>query len=220
MNFRVINNSIVVLGQEFNPALLNADFLRSTKIAKKDWDLADPPISTPVFSIVRYANGLSFSMELNKLQILDTNPPDEAESSLLPELVDKYIKKLPYVRFTAVGVNLDGIIPTSDADAILLRKFIGQGAWLANLQGIALGFTYLHGDAILRVNLEKGGALLVKDNKSIEGIVVKGNYHINIPGDVPLSVSKNKLMSVVSDFVSYRKHFNDTLVTLFGEEIV
>jgi len=49
MKLQIANNSIVFLGENINPPSLNDEFLK-VKGVITDWELIEPPISTPLLA--------------------------------------------------------------------------------------------------------------------------------------------------------------------------
>jgi len=112
MKLRVFDTSIVVLAEGHNPTILHPAFLTSQDIVPQDWQLAEDPVCTPAASLVKYDNGIQFSVQSNRLQVFQAEPPENVGSSEIPALADRYIKTLPHVRYKAVGVNMRGFFGT------------------------------------------------------------------------------------------------------------
>lgn len=125
VKFETLNTSIVILAEAHNPSILHPSFLSSLGIVPNDWQLAEPPICTPMVSIVKYANKTVFKAEPNKLMVLSESP---TECSLLSEIVAKYVQTLPHVNYAAVGTNVAGYIELPDhPEAWIVERFLKQG---------------------------------------------------------------------------------------------
>ena len=107
VQFEILNTSIVVLASQHNPSILHPSFLQSQGIVPNDWETLEPPICTPVFASVKYQNGIVFTVEQNKFQVIDNQTKDNFDKSLMPELVIRYCEHLPHVHYNAVGINFD-----------------------------------------------------------------------------------------------------------------
>src|SRR5690348_7266953 len=108
VRLELVEASVVVLAQDHNPSILHPSFLASQGIVPEEWQCAEPPICTPAFSVTSYANGVVFTVESHRFQVQDKNPQGNGSTSPAPELAARYIRKLPYVRYRAVGINLTG----------------------------------------------------------------------------------------------------------------
>ncbi len=104
MNFNLDNFSIVVLAQAHNPSILNPDFLKNNGIIAPSFK-PNNVICTPPLSQVSYIEGLSIVAEFEKLQFIDIKKERIPFESPIPEIAIKYIKTLPHVQYTAVGLN-------------------------------------------------------------------------------------------------------------------
>ena len=129
MNVQLLNIAVVVLGEQHNPTILHPAFLASQGIVEPGWDLAESPICTPPFAVVKYANGVSFTTELRKFQVLDEALQEGLGASRAPAMASKYIAALPHVRYTAVGINFNAVARCDDPENLLIDRFLKPGAW-------------------------------------------------------------------------------------------
>lgn len=106
MDIKHIIYSIVVIGEDHNPTLLNPDFLKINGIVPKDWIENKNPISTPAFSTVSYNNGVNVLLQPQKLQVTDSLTTHEyPQNSNLTSIISEYCEQVPHVKYTAVGIN-------------------------------------------------------------------------------------------------------------------
>src|SRR5262245_9370718 len=108
MAFSLASSSVVVLAKDHNPSLLHPAFLAGQGIMRSDEELAEQSISTPAVSVVKYASGLVFMVELNKLQITDNAPTGDPDRPA--RLAGQYLEALPHVRYVAIGLNFTGFV--------------------------------------------------------------------------------------------------------------
>lgn len=96
--------TLVALGS-FNPAIVSPNFLN--KVCKlnlgKPVDQSPPDI--PVIRHLKFQN-LKFTLEMNRLQIMETGIENIAETRVL-SIFNVYYEKLPYTPLKAVGVNIN-----------------------------------------------------------------------------------------------------------------
>jgi len=96
--------TLVALGS-FNPAIVSPDFLNTVcelNLGKPD-DQSPPDIS--VIRHLQFQN-LKFTVEMNRLQIMETGIENITETKLL-SIFNVYYEKLPYTPLKAVGLNIN-----------------------------------------------------------------------------------------------------------------
>ena len=111
MTGKLFQFSGVVVGQAHNPTILNPDFLAAEGIVPKSWNWSvSETITTPPLSMVRYMNGVTITVEPNKLQVTDPNVENGPGDSKVTEIASEYVRVLPHVRYTASGNNFQSLI--------------------------------------------------------------------------------------------------------------
>jgi hypothetical protein len=218
MKLRIVNTSVVVRGQDYNPSILNPDFLKSEKIVDEDWELSEQPLSTPVVSLVKFANGIVFVTEIGKVQVQDNKPPEDLYTSEVPALTRRYIGKLKYIRHTAVGINVTGFVDHSAAGNFLIEKFLQPGNWRhENLEGVNLKLVYSLPEASLNITLDRGTVTFADEEINRNGILLNANYHIDTTGD-SLESTLREVDTAISRASEYYEHFFDIMKTIFDLE--
>jgi len=217
MKLELLNASVVVLAQQHNPTILHPSFLRLQDVVPADWEVAEDPISTPPFSVVKYANGLVFAVETNRFQVIDNSPPADPRESRVAELAKKYIRALPHVRYTAVGVNFSGFVESAEPQKALCRRFLKRGPWngkALTIAGLGLRFSYPVSEGGLRVDCNSGTVRRGKDTEEKTGMIVNVNYHTDVAGGEPLAAAE-KALSLYGERCA---HFVEVTGTIFGLE--
>jgi len=96
--------TLVALGS-FNPAIISPNFLNT----ECELNLGEPddqsPPDIPVIRHLKFQN-LKFTVEMNRLQIMETEIENIAETRAL-SIFNVYYEKLPYTPLKAVGVNIN-----------------------------------------------------------------------------------------------------------------
>ena len=72
--------SVVVTAQFHNPSILNPDFLASREIVPADWKVAET-LTTPPVSVVKYENGVEWSVDQSRLTVAEQSGPGFGDSS-------------------------------------------------------------------------------------------------------------------------------------------
>jgi hypothetical protein len=174
--------SIVVVADKHNPSLLNPDFLQTRGIVPQGYELAEPPLTTPPVAIVRYKQGISITVEIEKLQILEDITGKLGEGEVIPDIASKYISTLPHVRYTGVGINWMGSLQDDNPGMWIRDRYLAKGSWSNEpykLFSTRIQLSYHVDDAKCNLSLE-GGEVVKKGEKPVPVVIVNANYHHNI----------------------------------------
>jgi len=185
MKLEILNTSVVILAKYHNPTILHPSFLTSEGIVPSGWEMAEPPVSTPVFAMVKYKNGIVFNVEENKFQVGQNDLEDDAGKSQVPVLACKYVQKLPHVKYLAVGFNFKGFIERAQPEALIMALFLKPG--IADLNGAhpeASGFRFVYrlNDVRLRLSFDSGKVKRAGNENERNGILIDANYHVDLAG--------------------------------------
>lgn len=220
MKLEILNTSVVVLAKHHNPTILHPSFLTSEGIVPSDWEVAELPVSTPVFAIVKYKNGVVFNVEENRFQVTDNQIRGNIRESQVANLACKYAEKLPHVRYNAVGINFNGFIECAEADSTVVRQFLKRNSADFNggsPQALGLRLVYNLPDARLLLTLD-GGKVNVGTDKERSGILVNANYHMDLPDNSRENRIKG-LQRATSLFAQYCDNFIKVIGSIFVLEV-
>ena len=216
MALEILRVSVVVNAYQHNPAILHPYFLQHARIVPEDWELSGEPITTGALAVVNYSNGIQFLVESNRLQVLDSKPLNPAKS-VAPALADAYMTNLPHVRYTAVGVNIDGFVPCQQAGQRLIDRFMKTGPWDTadlSLQGIALRLVYPLDMGKVVLQCDSGRLKRPGEDGEREGLVLNGNYHVDVPESDCLGQAK----LAIGRFPQRCEHYIKMVRTILGSE--
>ena len=102
-------NSFVVLATQHNPTVVMGNFLIKTGIAHDESDLIkETSIFTPPLAQITFKNGDQLTLDKNRLNIVGQHGNSVFERGIA------YIKALPHIMLTAIGINLHYQILGSD----------------------------------------------------------------------------------------------------------
>lgn len=214
MSFVYVDAAIVVLAESHNPSILHPTFLRVEHIVPENWTPDEPPICTPPFAVVKYQGRLEISAEQNKLQFRDVSSPEDIKDSDIQSISMKYVKKLPYVRYTAVGINFTMFWDTEKAQEALIDRFIQSGPLNdedLSLESVGLRLVYPHDPAKLRISID-AARRKVADGTQSEGVVLRGNYEQHVASEPTVK----KVTDAIGKFADYADHFADTSRRILG----
>lgn len=104
--FTVPSVSAVVAAQLHNPSILNHDFLLINSIIAKDWGDPTEYMSTPPFAQLAYAaKSIRFILQQERLMITKATEGEIPDIADILSTAKMYVKTLPHVKYTAVGIN-------------------------------------------------------------------------------------------------------------------
>lgn len=213
MEIRFLNTSIGVAARDHNPTVLHPAFLASQQIVT-DVELSEPPICTPAFAVVKYANGLVFTVERERFQLLDSWLREDFSSSDIPRLATKYIRTLPHVRYTGVGINITAFVECIHPESYLITRFLKPGEWndtALPVRDFGLNFVYDVPQAILRLSCGAGSVRHAEIGEK-RGILVTANYHTDLPELETLKEAEG----VIALYPERCVHFSTTATRILG----
>ena len=181
VKFETLNTSIVVLAETHNPSILHPAFLTMLGIVPQEWKLAEPPVCTPLVSVVKYENKIAFKAEPSKFMVLSEDP---AENSPLAEVVSKYVEALPHVPYTAVGTNVAGFIECVDPESWVVKRFVKEGPGndkRHSPKGATIKLMYKLEKGILAVNCDPGTVRKKDEPTERPCLLINGNIHMVVP---------------------------------------
>ena len=185
MNARLIQFSVVVVGKDHNPSILNKDFLAIQDIVPEEWQPAQT-ISTPPFAQVRYQNGVAITVEPNKLQVTDVGVEGDPLKSKATAIAAAYVKTLPHVRYLAVGLNIQSAIEMASPETYLKDRFLTSGPWDdAEHHVSAAGFRLVYDisdTCRLTLSLDAGEGESVGHDGKISMVIANANFNRKCEG--------------------------------------
>ena len=217
MELEILDTSIVVLAQHHNPTILHPSFLASEGIVPSDWEVSEQPVSTPVFAMVKYKNGIVFNVEQNKFRISRDEPKIDVGESQLPDLACKYVQKLPHVKYQALGINFKGFIECAEPEKFVMDRFLKQGAADFNdthPEASGLRFVYRLNDIRLRLSFDSGKVKRADNENERSGILIDSNYHLDLTG----SNIHQEIEHATSQYSAHYKHFTKATLSILALE--
>lgn len=183
MNLKLFEVSIVIVGNDCNPTILNPDFLTKQNIVREEWgwQLAGAPITTPPFATAAYDSGVAITVDTSKVQVVAAWHDDDTWDRIA-HIARRYVEVLPHVRYTGVGNNFRGVSERDEAEAFLKNRLLKPGAWDSEAHSIAataIKFIYPRPDARLSLTID-GGAITQHTNdqyQEIRGVLLHANFH-------------------------------------------
>lgn len=130
MQIGLVGFSVVVVAQSNNPTILNADFLQYNGIVGSSRALHGDPVTTPVFSQVSFDEDLvvqAFPERIVFTQAASGMAPEDIDC---PAIAKGYLKTVPHVPYTALGLNPRAVI-LNPPFSRLSKVLHAEGNWMA-----------------------------------------------------------------------------------------
>ena len=201
------------MGDAHNPTILNPDFLAGQRIVPKSWgwEVAET-ITTPPLAMVRYENGVTVTVEQNKIQISDPNVEDGPEQSKVTDIAAAYVEILPHVQYTAVGNNFQSLIPKPNPGDYLKERFLKEGAWMkspGDLDAVGVKLSYpLVPVGRLVLTIDAAEAELPDEDDRQEVVICNANFSREC-GEHPASEEAARHLNLaMSDWNTYQQTLN------------
>ena len=182
MQIDLIEFSIVVVAQSNNPTILNPDFLKHNGIVsvRRDLHREQPPLTTPMFSQVAFADGLVVRADpatIAFVQAGDVLPRGDIDG---PAVAKGYLKTVPHVPYTALGLNPKVLI--RNPPFVRLSKMLRtEGSWMTFGPGMPrfeLKATYELSGRRLALTLQE-----VQTKQGDDALLCTANIHREVEED-------------------------------------
>lgn len=124
----LIDFTIVLKINKFNPTALNLDFLRYSNIISEDWELAKPPIYGKQTVQLQFKNGVSILGQPQRLVFLEKVGNRVIANLLVPEVAYQCIEALPNLDYQGLGLKPRGYVEHG-SDKQILQRLLVRGDW-------------------------------------------------------------------------------------------
>jgi len=158
--------SVVVSAENHNPTLLNDDFLKLREIIPPVFELAEPPFISQPVARLRYKQNVEITVDVNRIQFHQSLLGKEPTEPEVPDISSAYIRTLPHVKYTAVGINFAGFVMFENPTDFLRGAFLKEN-------GPFGGDSYELAEISFRVSSEN----IVSNIKLTPGFIHKDDRH-------------------------------------------
>jgi hypothetical protein len=125
--------AIVIVADEFNPSILNPNFLKISGIISTDWELQQQPVLNANVAQLVFKNGVNIVAQGNSLTFTQIIDPNKGNNLEIPVSVRNLVEKLPNADYKTISINpkiLVGFPNTQDAGRdFITKKLLSHGAW-------------------------------------------------------------------------------------------
>ena len=179
--------NIVVISESNNPQILNPDFLKINKIIPNEW-VPSSVIVTPPLSQIVFANGVSITVEEQRIQV-KTDSPNEIEwREVIPNIVIKYLEVLQHVHYNAVGINMVFARSANDntnLKEMLINDMLVDGPWNGIGEGLSeaiVELKYTNSQPYLGIKVQVAAKKLDEDRNE-HAFLYTTNLHHDFQND-------------------------------------
>lgn len=211
---RLHSVSITVTAQFHNPSILNPDFLKIQKVVPARWKHTET-LTSPGYSTITFDNGVKWVVEPEKMTISQPMKGEFRTKTLIHQIAEKYIDRLPHVPYTAVGLNCQVSILKSNASEWLKQRFLKPGKWLKGAPHI------LNASVKFRLQAKPGvcnltfssGVVTEKGQETEPSIVIECNFHHQGP------YSPKQLKSIIASWPNQERFLLSALKKLLTGQL-
>ena len=211
-NFWLHGVNVVIVADEYGPAILSRQFLQSAGIVPESWEINEL-VNSPHLSIVECHEDIKWTLDSSKLTVERACQSSFKEGYDVHELVMQFIARLPKVSYRALGLNWNGSVECEAPHAWLTERFLKpleSAADLPNSLAMTPTFFVPADDVLYNLTFAAGFSTKSSD-KPVEAIMVDCNVHH--PG---LS-STLDLQSTLAHWRDYQNHVVRLISWLLGE---
>ena len=177
--------SIVVTAEFHNPSILNPDFLKFQGIVPTDWEPA-LAITTPQCSNIRFQNGIEWTVDQSKLEVVEICESQFRDSYLAYDLVVSCINRLPHVPYRSLGLNYVVAAPMDDPQEWLTKQYLKDGIWLDGepaVRSMVPKFTLEASEGVLCFLSLDAGKSKLGNHQPVPAVIANCNLHHEGPLD-------------------------------------
>ena len=218
MNLSLVELSVVLVAGQNDPSIINPDFLRYNGIVDNQTGVANPAVSTPVFSQAAFENGLTVTADPTRVIFAHRNPLSE-DNCLSPDAAMRYIELVPHAPYSAIGINPKGFIPAAERTSVRVADIlVDKGRWTSFkdvLPDIQLKAIYNFEKR--NITLDVVGANMTNgDGSEAPGLLFQANIHRNVT-EAEEARRLETLLSIISAWRDDLADFRN-LVAKFKQE--
>ena len=170
--------NVVIVADEYAPAILSRHFLQSTGIVPESWEINEL-VNSPHLSIVECHGDMKWTLDSSKLVIERPCQSFFEESYDVHELALQFVARLPKVSYRALGLNWSGSVERQAPHAWLTERFLKPLETVADLSNsltMTPTFSVARDDVVYNLTFSAGFSTRTSE-KSVEAIMVDCNVH-------------------------------------------
>ncbi|ELR97418.1 hypothetical protein [Gloeocapsa sp. PCC 73106] len=179
-----------LVGNNLNPMMLTYEFLTSSGIVPRDWELSKQPVTSQRMSQINFQNGLSIVAQPGTVNFVEGIAGKKVQDIKGANLVLEYVDKLPHAEYQRLGINPKIIVPLSDTDPNAGKTFIvdvllGSGSWKNFGQGplqAGINLSYQLEQGVLNLSINEA-KIQLPNKLTISSLLFSGNFNYELSSD-------------------------------------
>ena len=178
----LVGLTIVLLTKANNPSIVNPDFLRINKICPEELAVAEPAVTTPVFSQISYKGGITVKVDPNRVIFEQGDSILGLDEIIVPEMAGAYAKVIPHVTYTAVGINPVCVLKYGNGQGKISNLLANTSELLRSnnlTPSVQLKAIYESDKATISIDMAEGNVQV--GEMQLAGFVFRGNIHRDLP---------------------------------------
>ncbi|AFY32949.1 hypothetical protein [Calothrix sp. PCC 7507] len=178
--------AIALFANQFNPSILNLDFLKISGIIPGDWQLQGQPTITPNAAQAVFQNGVNLVFQNRTVSFLQIIDPTNTNPLKIPELARIFVERLPYSDYQGISIK-PKILVGLPANQGLTRKYIVEkllspGPWcdigIRPVQA-AINFSYQLENCQLLLNLTEA-QIQQAEKPPLPAVLFSGSFNYEV----------------------------------------
>jgi hypothetical protein len=210
---------LVLVVEKHNPLLLNPEFLKVKGIIPYHWELAQPPTYNEGVALTVFQNGVYIAHRGNAIAFFEDARAKTLDELEVPEVVYRYIEKLPQENYQAVGLNLEGhtLFDSQDTARSYLQEILSSGDRPHpsdhNLVQAIASFIYKLDRGVLTLTV-RNTDLQLSETEQVPVLLFAANFHRDL-SKLPDSERVHELSEIIENWQDDVETYQDIVNNKF-----
>ncbi|MBW4643464.1 MAG: hypothetical protein KME23_10820 [Goleter apudmare HA4340-LM2] len=175
--------AIALVANQFNPTILNLDFLKISGVIPGDWQLRNQPTIAANAAQIVFQNGVSIVFQNRTVTFTEIIDPNNINYLKIPELARIFTNRLPYSDYQGLSIKPKILVGLpNNTKRYIVEKLLVPGAWcdigVAPVQA-AINFFYQLENSQLLLNLTEA-QIQQTEKPSIPAVLFSGSFNYDI----------------------------------------
>lgn len=207
--------AIALVANQFNPTILNLEFLKISGVIPRDWQLQNQPIITANTAQIVFQNGINIVCQNRTIIFTEIINSQDINSLKVAELAHILINRLPHSDYQGLAIKpkILAALP-NHTNRYIVEKILTPGAWcnigIAPLQA-TINFLYQLENSQLLLNLTEA-QIQQPEKPSIPAVLFSGSFNYDLAkyneSDRTQQISQ-QLQNWSSDLATFRDIVNN-----------
>lgn len=180
--------AIALFANQFNPSILNLDFLKISGIIPGDWQLQGQPTITPNAAQAVFQNGVSLVFQNRTVSFLQIIDPTNKDALKIPELARVFVERLPYSEYQGISIKPKILVGLPANQGLgrkyIVEKLVSPGPWcdigVKPVQA-AINFLYQLENSQLALNLTEA-QIQQAEKPPLPAVLFSGSFNYEVSG--------------------------------------